>query len=58
MSVTASTGVTSASPYVFRHGDGSRFSTFANSFSIIAKEAGVPFGCHDLRHRFSSSRTA
>jgi integrase len=42
------------SPYVFWHGDGQRFSQFANAFRQIAKRAGVPFRCHDLRHRFAS----
>ena len=42
-------------PYVFWHGDGARYSTFANSFSVIAKKAQVPFRCHDLRHRFAST---
>jgi integrase len=44
-----------SSPYVFWHGDGARYTTFANSFAIIAKRAGVPFRCHDLRHRFAST---
>ena len=28
--------------------------TFANSFALIARRAGVPFRCHDLRHAFAS----
>jgi integrase/recombinase XerD len=43
------------SPYVFWHHDGKRHSTFANSFVLIARRAGVPFRCHDLRHAFASS---
>ena len=42
------------SPYVFWHHDGKRHSTFANSFVLIARRAGVPFRCHDLRHAFAS----
>jgi integrase/recombinase XerD len=42
------------SPYVFWHHDGQRHSTFANSFAQIARRAGVPFRCHDLRHAFAS----
>jgi integrase/recombinase XerD len=42
------------SPYVFWHHDGKRHSTFANSFALIARRAGVPFRCHDLRHAFAS----
>jgi integrase len=42
------------SSYVFWHHDGERYSTFANSFSLIARRAGVPFRCHDLRHAFAS----
>ena len=42
------------SPYVFWHGDGRRHMRFANGFSAIARRAGVPFRCHDLRHRFAS----
>jgi len=42
------------SPYVFWHHDGERYSTFANSFALIARRAMVPFRCHDLRHRFAS----
>ncbi len=42
------------SPYVFWHHDGDRYSTFANSFALIARQAGVPFRCHDLRHAFAS----
>jgi integrase/recombinase XerD len=41
-------------PFVFWHDDGQRYSTFANSFSVIAAKAGVPYRCHDLRHRFAS----
>jgi len=41
-------------PYVFWHHDGERYSTFANSFALIARRAMVPFRCHDLRHRFAS----
>jgi integrase len=43
------------SPHVFWHGEGTRHATFANSFSVIAKKAGVPFRCHDLRHKFAST---
>jgi integrase len=42
------------SPYVFWHDDGERFTQFANAFRQTAKRAGVPFRCHDLRHRFAS----
>ncbi len=42
------------STYVFWHHDGERYSTFANSFALIARRAGVPFRCHDLRHAFAS----
>jgi integrase len=42
------------SAYVFWHGDGQRYSTFANRFADIASRAGVPFRCHDLRHGFAS----
>ena len=42
------------SPYVFWHHDGKRHSTYANSFAQIARRAGVPFRCHDLRHAFAS----
>jgi site-specific recombinase XerD len=40
--------------YVFWHHDGQRDTTFANSFVGIARRAGVPFRCHDLRHHFAS----
>jgi integrase/recombinase XerD len=43
------------SPYVFWHHDGQRHTTFANSFVGIARRAGVPFRCHDLRHHFAST---
>jgi len=43
------------SPYVFWHGEGVRYTTFANRFAAIAKRADVPFRCHDLRHRFAST---
>jgi hypothetical protein len=36
------------------HHDGKRHSTFANSFALIARSAGVPFRCHDLRHAVAS----
>jgi Phage integrase family len=42
------------SPYMFWHHDGKRHSTLANSFSLIARRAGVPFRCHNLRHAFAS----
>jgi len=42
------------SPTVFWHDDGQRYSTFANIFAVIARRAGVPFRCHDLRHAFAS----
>jgi integrase len=42
------------SAYVFWHGEGQRYSTFANRFADIARRAGVPFRCHDLRHAFAS----
>jgi integrase/recombinase XerD len=42
------------SAYVFWHHDGKRHSTFASSFALIARRAGVPFRCHDLRHAFAS----
>lgn len=42
------------SPYVFWHGDGRRFTTFTNIFALIARRAGVPFRCDDLRHGFAS----
>jgi integrase len=41
--------------FVFWRGDGSRYTTVANRFAVIAKRAGVPFRCHDLRHRFAST---
>jgi integrase len=43
------------SPYVFWRHDGQRHTTFANSFVGIARRAGVPFRCHDLRHHFAST---
>lgn len=42
------------SPYVFWHDDGVRYTCFANSFALVARRAGVPFRCHDLRHAFAS----
>ncbi len=39
---------------VFWHGDGRRFTTFANIFARIARRARVPCRCHDLRHAFAS----
>ena len=42
------------SPYVFRHRDGIRHTCFANSFALVARRAGVPFRCHDMRHAFAS----
>ena len=44
----------STSPYVFWHADGIRYTNFANSFALVARRAGVPFRCHDLRHAFAS----
>ena len=41
------------SPYVFWHDDGRRYACFANSFALVARRAGVPFRCHDLRHAFA-----
>jgi integrase len=41
-------------PFVFWHGDGVRYTCFANSFALVARRAGVPFRCHDLRHAFAS----
>ena len=43
------------STYVFWHGDGQRYTNFANSFALVARRAEVPFRCHDLRHAFASS---
>jgi integrase len=48
-----------ASPWVFWHGDGARYANFSGIFRSgifrkIARRAGVPFRCHDLRHRFAS----
>jgi integrase len=43
-----------ASPHVFWHGDGERYANFSGVFRKIARRAGVPFRCHDLRHRFAS----
>jgi integrase/recombinase XerD len=40
---------------VFWHHDGQRHTTFANSFVGIARRAGAPFRCHDLRHHFAST---
>ncbi|WP_404383195.1 tyrosine-type recombinase/integrase [Caenispirillum salinarum] len=42
------------SGYVFWHGEGERYTAFANGFARIAKKSNVPFRCHDLRHRFAS----
>ncbi len=42
------------SNFVFWHDDGARYITFANIYARTAKAAGVPFRCHDLRHRFAS----
>ena len=42
------------SNFVFWHGDGARYTTFANIYARTAKATGVPFRCHDLRHRFAS----
>jgi integrase/recombinase XerD len=42
------------SPYVFWHRDGIRYTSFANSFALVARRAEVPFRCHDLRHAFAS----
>lgn len=42
------------SPYVFWHSDGQRYADFSRTFRRIAKRAGVPFRCHDLRHHFAS----
>jgi integrase len=42
------------SPYVFWHHDGTRHTAFAASYIQIARRAGVPFRCHDLRHAFAS----
>jgi Phage integrase family len=43
------------SPYVFWHADGQRYTNFANSFALVARRAGVPFRCHDLRHASAST---
>jgi integrase len=43
------------SAYVFWHHDGQRHTTFANSFVGIARRAGVPVRCHDLRHHFATT---
>ena len=32
-----------------------RYTNFANSFALVARRAGVPFRCHDLRHAFAST---
>jgi integrase len=40
--------------YVFWHHDGERYTRFSGAFRNIAKRAGVPFRCHDLRHHFAS----
>lgn len=42
------------SAFVFWHGDGERYTSFSGAFRKIAKRAGVPFRCHDLRHHFAS----
>jgi integrase len=42
-------------PSVFWHHDGQRYTRFATSFALIARRAGVPFRCHDLRHHFAST---
>ena len=41
------------SPYVFWHGDGDRYHSFASRFAALTKRAGVRFRCHDLRHKFA-----
>ncbi|TGD94957.1 tyrosine-type recombinase/integrase [Methylobacterium nonmethylotrophicum] len=40
--------------HVFWNGDGRRYTHFASQYRNIAKRAGVPWRCHDLRHRFAS----
>jgi integrase/recombinase XerD len=40
--------------WVFWHDDGQRYTNFAGVFRKIARRAGVPFRCHDLRHHFAS----
>ena len=40
--------------HVFWHDDGRRYTSFAGRFRQIARRAGVPFRCHDLRHHFAS----
>ena len=40
--------------YVFWNGDGRRYTHFASQYRNIARRAGVPWRCHDLRHRFAS----
>jgi integrase len=42
------------SAYVFWRGGGERHTQFANRYRQIARRAGVPFRCHDLRHKFAS----
>jgi integrase len=43
------------SPFVFWRGDGGeRYANFSGVFRKIARRAGVPFRCHDLRHHFAS----
>jgi integrase len=54
LAVLAGTPRHPTSPFVFWHGEGVRYTRFANSFVLIARRAGVPFRCHDLRHRFAS----
>jgi integrase len=43
------------SHWVFWHDDGTRYTNFAGVFRKIARRAGVPFRCHDLRHHFAST---
>jgi integrase len=40
--------------YVFWHHDGQRYFQFASAYRHIADRAGVPWRCHDLRHKFAS----
>lgn len=55
MNVLAEVPRHSTSAFVFWHGDeGHRYTRFASIFVLVARKAGVPFRCHDLRHAFAS----
>ncbi|PIK74628.1 hypothetical protein CS379_01420 [Methylobacterium frigidaeris] len=54
LAILASTPRHITGHYVFWNGDGRPYTHFASQYRNIAKRAGVPWRCHDLRHRFAS----